>query len=113
MGVYTVFLVFIAGDILSGLLKAFYHGKVSSECLRKGLIHKFSEILVVFGGWFLDYAMLNYLGTQLMLFQTFSIYVCTMELISIAENISEVNPQLSGLLKPYLEKLKDKDNERN
>lgn len=111
LDVYTIFLVFIAGDILSGLLKAIYNGKISSECLRKGLIHKFTEILVVFGGGFLDYVMLKYLGVKLMLLQTFSIYVITMELISIIENLCEVNPSLSGLLKPYLEKLKDKDNE--
>lgn len=113
LDVYTIFLVFIAGDILTGLLKAIYNGKISSECLRKGLIHKFTEILVVFGGGFLDYVMLKYLGVKLMLLQTFSIYVITMELISIIENLCEVNPSLSGLLKPYLEKLKDKDNEGN
>lgn len=115
LAAYTLFLVFIVGDIITGLLKAIYHGKINSECLRKGLIHKFTEIIVVFGGGFLDYVMIKYLGVHLMLLQTFSIYVITMELISIIENLAEINPQLSGLLKPYLEKLKEqgKGNEGN
>ena len=115
MEVYTIFLVFIIGDIITGLLKAVYRGKISSKCLRKGLIHKFTEIIVVFGGGFLDYVMIKFLGVHLMLLQTFSIYVITLEIISIIENLAEINPQLSGLLKPYLEKLRkqDKHNEGN
>lgn len=109
MSVYTIFLIFIGGDIATGLLKAFYNKNINSECLRKGMIHKFSEIIVVFGGGFLDYVTQMYFDKSLMLLQTFSIYIITMELISIIENLAEINPQLSGLLKPYLEKLKEKD----
>ena len=111
MEIYAIFLVFILGDIVTGLLKAAYHGKISSKCLRKGLIHKFTEILVVFGCGYIDFLMLHYFEQDFKLLETSQLYVITMELISIIENISQINPKLGNFLKPYLELLKEKEKE--
>ena len=46
------------------------------------------------------------LGIQIPIVGAVVTYICIMELISIMENMCAVNPELSALFKPYLEKLK-------
>lgn len=101
--------VFILFDIATGVLKGLYNDGINSTYLRKGLFHKLSEVIAVFGSWLLEYAI-NYidLGVDLPLFKIVSVYICLMELVSILENLAEVNPTLAKLFKPYLEKLKEK-----
>ena len=111
MGIYIAVCVFIAFDIITGIIKALYHEGLNSTYLRKGLFHKLSEIIAVGGSGLLEYA-LNYIeiGIDLPLLNAVAVYICTMELISILENLAEVNPMLAKLFRPYLEKLKEKDN---
>ena len=110
MGIYITVLSFIAFDILTGFLKAFYKEGINSTSLRKGLFHKLSEIIAVGGAALVEFG-LDYFSTniELPMVGAVSTYICIMELISILENLSEVNPGLAKLFKPYLEKLKDKD----
>ena len=101
---------FILFDILTGLIKALYQHKLNSTYLREGLFHKLSEIMAVLGSWGIEYA-LNYisLGIDLPVRSTVTVYICVMELVSIIENIAEINPKLRKLFKPYLEKLNKTD----
>lgn len=110
---YIVVFSFICFDVVTGILKAVYKGIINSQCLRKGLIHKFTEILTLVGCGLIDYSA-DYYGIDKFpdLVSAFSIYICTMELISIIENLSEVNPVLGGFFKPYLEKLKKGEQEK-
>ena len=87
---------------------------MNSTYLRRGLFHKLSEVLAVAGSGLLEYGMsyIN-LGVELPVLNVVAVYICTMELISIIENIAEVNPSLAKLFKPYLEKLKEKDKEES
>ena len=102
-----VVLIFIVFDIITGVIKAVYKGDINSTYLRQGLYHKLSEIFAVIIGILLEYgASYIELGIDLHLTNIISTYICTMELISIIENICEVNPTLGKLFKPYLEKLK-------
>ena len=110
---YVVVFGFICFDVATGILKAFYIGSVNSTCLRKGLIHKFTELLTLVGCGCIDYVVGYYhIANMPDLVSAFSIYICGMELISIIENISEINPILSGFFRPYLEKLKKGDTEK-
>lgn len=108
----SVFIVacFIVFDIITGFIKALYKKNVNSTGLRKGLYHKSSEILTIVGAYFLEYAI-EYvdIGLQVPVLVCVSTYLCIMELISIIENLAEVNPGLNKLFKPYLEKLKAKE----
>ena len=105
---------FILFDVVSGILKAFATTGLNSTALRQGLYHKLSELLAVAGSALLEYACAYIqLGIDLPLLGIVSVYVCTMEIISILENLSTVNPQLAELFKPYLEKLKMKDGEND
>ncbi|MBO5921902.1 MAG: phage holin family protein [Bacteroidaceae bacterium] len=109
---YLIVIGFIVGDIITGLIKAFYKEGLNSTILRKGLFHKLSEIITLFGATYIDYAMKYMeLGLPAQIFNGVSIYICLMEIISISENISAVNPKLAKLLSPYLEKIKSKDKE--
>ena len=104
---------FIVFDIITGFVKAFYHKDIDSTLLRKGLFHKLSEVLALVGSFLLGYvAEYIELGFELPLLNVVSIYICTMELISIIENLCEVNPQMFSLFSPYLKKLKPKEGEK-
>ena len=100
---------FIVFDIATGFMKALYTKSVDSSVLRKGLFHKLSELLALIGSFLLGYAAdyIN-LGIDLPILSAVSVYICTMELISIVENLCEVNPQMFALFSPYLKKLKPK-----
>lgn len=104
---------FIGFDIITGLLKAIYKGKVNSTVLREGLFHKISELLVVLGSGALEYgtAYIN-LGIDLPLIEAVTVYICLIELASIIENLCELNPKLAKLFKPYLEKIQKMDDEK-
>lgn len=113
MGVYITVGGFILFDILTGVLKALKCEGLNSTCLREGLFHKLSEVIVIaFSAMFefgIDYIDI---GINIPLLEIVAVYICTMEFVSIIENISIMNPKLSALFRPYLEKLKsDKEDE--
>lgn len=110
---FAIVLGFITFDILTGLIKAKYDGSYNSAIMREGGYHKCMEILAVVGSYGIEYSMRYVdLGIQIPLVVAVVTYICIMELISIMENMCAVNPKLSALFKPYLEKLKgDEENE--
>ena len=112
MMLYIVVLCFIGFDILTGFMKAFYKEGINSTILRKGLFHKLSEVVAVVGAGLFEYGSeyIN-INVDVPLVKCVSAYICVMELISILENLSTINPALGKLFKPYLEKMKDKDGE--
>ena len=71
-----------------------------------GLYHKLSEILTIAGASFLEYGI-HYININidLPLLKPVATYICVMELISIMENLGEINPQLGKFFKTFLEKL--------
>ena len=106
---------FILFDIITGIIKALYKDGLNSTYLRQGLFHKLSEILAVFGCYLLEYAC-EYIdiGIDLPILSAITVYISVMELVSIIENLCEVNPKLGKAFKPYLEKLKrSEENERD
>lgn len=104
---------FIVFDIVTGFTKALYNKEVDSTMLRRGLFHKLSEVLALLGAFLLGYvAEYIELGIELPLLNVVSVYICTMELVSIVENICEVNPRMFALFSPYLKKLKPKEGEK-
>lgn len=112
MGVYITVGVFILFDILTGIIKALYKEGLNSVYLRQGLFHKLSEVIATVGAGLLEYGSRYIeLGVEIPVLNIVAIYICVMELVSILENLAEVNPKLANLFKPYLEKLKEKDGE--
>lgn len=110
MMVYLVVFVFIVFDVATGVLKGIYNGKVNSSCLRKGMVRKFTEMLTLFGCNLLQEGIYYFdFGFSPTLLVPMGVYICTMEMVSIIENICEIIPDFKTFFEPYLEKLKDKD----
>ena len=107
MKIYIVVAVFILFDIITGVIKALYKDGLNSTALRKGLFHKLSEIVTVAGCGLLDYGT-HYIdfGFEVPILKPVATYICIMELVSIIENICEVNSPLRKFFSPYLDKLK-------
>lgn len=110
MQVYIVGGCFIIFDIITGIIRAIYKGNLNSTKLRKGLFHKLSEVLAIAGAGLLEYGVqyIN-LGVDIPILSAVVSYICVMEFVSILENLAAVNPSLGKLFKPYLEKLKNKE----
>ena len=108
MHIYIITGAFILFDIITGIIKALANEGLNSTNLRQGLFHKLSEVLAVVGSGLLEYgAEYVSVGDEIPFLTIVSSYICVMELISILENLCIINPKLAKLLKPYLEKLKD------
>ena len=98
---------FILFDILTGFLKAMTNHTISSTALRKGLLHKLSEIVSIVFCFLCEYAIKFVdLNVSLPLVIAVSSYVIVMETISIIENIVEVNPDMLKFFQKYLNKMK-------
>lgn len=102
---------FIAFDVVTGLVKALYCRNFNSSVMREGGFHKLSELLALFAAYGMEFAAgyIN-IGFDVPAVGVVSVYLCIMEFISISENLSEVNPQMREMFKPYLEKLKRGEN---
>lgn len=107
MGTYITVCCFILFDIITGITKALYQDGLNSTYLRKGLYHKLSELLAIAGAGLLEYGIKYVeLGFDIPMLKAVAVYICTMELVSILENLCEINPSLAKIFKPFLEKLK-------
>ena len=105
-------LVLIIFDVITGLLKSAKNGCINSTAIRSGLYHKISEILcVLFCLLFDKYAMQLGINLGINLATCAIIYICTAEIISIVENLCELNPALKGIFAPFLSKLKGVDDD--
>lgn len=99
----------IGFDIVTGFLKAGYLKEINSTSLREGLYHKITEVIILSGGMLMDHAT-TYIGLDydMNIFPFISLYVTVTEVISILENLCEVNEDLRKVLSPYLRKLQRK-----
>lgn len=88
---------FIVTDYVTGVAKAIMQDNLSSRKMREGLGHKFAYFVLVLTSWFIDEVNLHVdLGLPV------SVFVCTVggvsliELTSILENITAINPELAN-----------------
>lgn len=124
---YVIMLVIVAwlaiADFITGMIKAYVTGTLSSSKMRKGGVNKVGELVVMTTGCGLE-AGIKALGkyydtsTQLASFAGTAIallvfsYILVMEAISILENYAEINPDAAGWITKLLKRLKrNNDNE--
>lgn len=100
-------------DIATGFTQALYNKSVSSEKMRSGVYHKLSYLFAVAIAYYIEHAM-SYLdlGYTMPLVIPACTYIVVTELVSIIENLKQLNPELkdSGIFK-LLSSKKDRDNE--
>lgn len=103
----------ILADIITGLVKAWSTKTLNSQALRKGLLHKFSEIFLCGISYGAEYAT-HYISidVSIPLFNATCSYIVLMEIISVFENLTAINPDLSKFIGKYLDSNKSRKEEK-
>lgn len=87
---------FIITDYITGVAKAIMQDNLSSKKMREGLGHKFAYLILVLVAWFVDEINLHVdLGLPVSVFVCTVGGICLIELTSILENITAINPELA------------------
>lgn len=87
---------FITTDYITGVAKAIMQDNLSSKKMREGLGHKFTYIILTLTAWFIDEVNLHVdLGLPVSVFVCTVGGICLIELTSILENITAINPELA------------------
>lgn len=104
---FVAVLVFIALDIVSGLVKAFATTGFDSSTMRQGAYHKIGEVLAVCLMAAADFYLPLVGVTVGVSFSAIGCaYFVAMEIGSVLENIGIINPELVGPLSKIFAKLK-------
>ena len=91
-------LLLILLDLVFGIGNALASRTFSSETMRKGIAHKCSEMGLMLVGIIVDGAAVGGLdiGYSAPVYTTACIYLCMMEIGSLLETFSVMNPDLAG-----------------
>ena len=100
-------LVAIVIDYITGLLKGFKKGKLSSSVGLKGIIKKVGILCLVALSVIVD----RLVGETGLIRNTVIYYLTANEGLSIIENLGEMNVLVPKILKEKLEQLKEKEGE--
>lgn len=104
---FFVVILFIILDIITGLLKSFYNNSYQSSEMRKGGLRKLG-ILIAMVLCYLIETGLPYLQIPINFPITIicAAYLVFMEVTSIIENLSVLNPNIKDFLERLLNKIK-------
>lgn len=110
--IILVVLVFIAVDVIVGVVKGVCTVGFKSMKMRVGLFHKLGEILAVGFGYLCEYSF-PYVGINISIpvVSTICIYIVLMETGSIVENLSEISPNIKKVLGKVFEGYKQDSEE--
>lgn len=88
---------FIIMDYVTGVVKAVMANNLSSRKMREGLGHKFAYLMLVFVAYAIDvFNAHTQLGLPVNVFACTVGGICLIELTSILENITAINPELAN-----------------
>lgn len=90
-------LFFVSTDYVTGVMKAIMQGNLSSKKMREGLGHKLAYLMLAFTAWFTDTLNMHLnFGFPVNIFTCTVTGICLIELTSILENITAINPELKN-----------------
>lgn len=94
---------FMLADIVSGFLKAWRAHDVKSQALRNGLFHKAAFLGIIGVAQLVELAADKIPEIELNLPITSAIcaYIVLTELVSILENLRDVNPDIGGIMNRF------------
>lgn len=94
--VTLVVMLFIILDFVTGIIKAAIKSELSSTKMREGLMHKISFILALILGWLCEWSMpiLGLPDVFEAVYMGVGVYISCTEIVSILENLGEINPEL-------------------
>ena len=122
---YLIMLAIVTGlaasDFITGIIKGYTTGTLSSTKMRKGGLNKIGEIIVMatacgleigikeLGRYYTADELGKITGTvaAILVFG----YIVIMETISILENYAEINPDAAGWITKLLKRLKNVNND--
>lgn len=90
--------ILIVLDVITGFVGAAVTHQISSEKMREGTLHKFTELILVALATIIDGALLggfDVLGGDPVLLVTCG-YISVMEVSSILELVAKYNPDIAG-----------------
>lgn len=95
-------LFFVATDYATGIVKAIMAGTLSSQRMREGLGHKFAYLVLILTSYMIDTFSVHVdLGLPVHVYLVTVGGICLIELTSIIENITQINPELKDV--PFLQ----------
>lgn len=90
-------LFFTSTDYITGIIKAITQNNLSSKKMREGLGHKLAYLILALTAWFIDTLNMHLcLGFPINVFTCTISGICLIELTSILENITTINPELNN-----------------
>ena len=91
-------LFFVVTDYITGVVKAIMAGNLSSKKMREGLGHKFAYLILILVAYMIDTFDAHVdLGLPVHVYLITVGGICLIELTSILENITEINPELKNV----------------
>ena len=89
---------FAATDYITGTVKAIMASNLSSKKMREGLGHKFAYLALSLTSYMIDTFNTHVnLGLPVHVYLITAGGICLIELTSIIENITEINPELKNM----------------
>ncbi len=89
---------FVATDYATGIVKAIMAENLSSKKMREGLGHKFAYLALILTSYMIDTFNAHVdLGLPVHVYLITAGGICLIELTSIIENITEINPELKNM----------------
>ena len=108
MGVANIWIIgvtcmFMLADIVSGFIKAWHNNDLQSRALRNGLFHKAAFLGLI------GVAQLTELAADKMpeielnvpIVGTICAYIVLTELVSVLENLRDINPDIGGIMNRF------------
>ena len=90
-------LFFVTLDYITGVIKATIQDNLSSKKMKEGLGHKLTYLILELTAWFIDTLNMHLcLGFPVNVFICTTSGICLIELTSILENITAINPELEN-----------------
>ena len=91
-------LFFVATDYTTGIVKAIMAGNLSSKRMREGLGHKFAYLALILTSYMIDVFSAHVdLSLPVHVYLVTAGGICLIELTSIIENVTEINPDLKDV----------------
>lgn len=100
---FIVTLIFIIIDVITGVLKAAENKDLNSTTMRKGIYHKAAYLLIILLASVCQISLLYFnINIDLPLIEPTCSYIIFCELMSILENIGEMNPTLKSFIEKFM-----------
>lgn len=88
---------FMLLDVITGFVQAVANKEISSTIMKQGLFHKCGFMLAIVFGCLCEYAMLYVnLGLTAPIQDAVCVYIITLEIISVIENLAKISPTLNN-----------------